>query len=194
VALPVIAIVIGVFLLAQTRYNIEPGPVTGDRNSGINGSFKIVRAKLINLAAFPNILLRSNGIESDKTGGACIAFPAKELGFPIMGNITCTKNAECEPEQGVPPEGAGAYCEVKTKNCWSKPLGAEKALCNRSPDVPWTENVDHQIVAQPAPLSQISLPPDVHARVIACLLAKGTGAPCGKPNDLVRWGQETTIH
>ncbi len=98
-------------------YTIVPDPVTGNRAAGINGSFKIVGTPVLDTGSVPTVV--HAGIVSDRTGGACFVFRAKDLGYSVMAGKQCTMQSDCE----IPTEGGGAgYCETKTKTCWSRPV------------------------------------------------------------------------
>jgi len=185
-----IGIVIGIFLLSEKRYTIVPSAVAGDR-TGAHASFKVVRTKVINLGSFPNVLLISNGIPTDFGGGACMIFPAKDLGFNEMGKIkNCTTSESCETG-----EGAGAYCEVKTGQCWSKPANIP-GLCRRTIDpgevAAWTVDADNQIPKTgTTPLNSFPLKPNTQVRLLACL--RGIGLGCGVKGSLEVWGPSTPL-
>ena len=138
--LVLLIIVIILFDLAFPRYENIPGPVTGSRAAGINGTYTIKKARLINLSPDPGkFILLSSGIRSDPSGGACLIFPAKDITGPIfaqMATISCTTNDQC----GVCPPGAvcskpedlfPGYCEKSTKSCWAKPPGKDALLCRK---------------------------------------------------------------
>jgi hypothetical protein len=156
--------------LASLRYYIVANPVTGSRADGINGSFQVKRAKMRDLFGIASI-------KSERIGGACLAFRAKDLGYNQMAKLSCTSNQQCVDSGEA---GKGAYCHVPTGTCWAKPLNVN--LCRRSSDLgpnqlplgPWASGTDHAIVGTPVKASEFSLKPNAQARVIACLNATGS--------------------
>lgn len=111
-------------------YAIEAGPVTGTRSAGIKGSFKITQA------SGPE-----DGIESQLYGGACIVFPAQQLGYTAMAKARCTSNDDCsKPDPTIDPkkEESGyyvpdaskpterehryGYCDQQNHQCWARPI------------------------------------------------------------------------
>jgi len=143
----------------EKRYTIVGGPVVGEPKNGVNGSFRITE-------------VQPAGIPSERLGGACIVFAAKDLSFHDMARKKCVRNSDCvtpgEAEKGV-------YCHKPTNTCWAKPVGdaADQALCERSKDFPrpknWDVNKDHPISANPVSLRPFGIEKGARARVVACL-------------------------
>lgn len=99
----------------------------------------------------------TDGIPSGGFGGACLVFPAKDLGFTAMAKVKCTTNASCSklpasstedpvkyaPDPADPThfENRYGYCDTQNNQCWSKPLAlpagpsapppTEPPVCNR---------------------------------------------------------------
>src|SRR4029453_1965391 len=84
------------------HYRNVAGPITGSYSAGINGTFRV--------EADPS------GIPSDRYGGACIVFRAKDLGFTEMQHKNCRKDGDCDAG------GHSGYCDVLNGKCWAKPV------------------------------------------------------------------------
>jgi hypothetical protein len=165
---------------ASLYYTVTAGPVTGDRASGINGSFRFSEA------SGPD-----TGIESDLFGGACIIFRAEDLGYSKMAQKTCHSDEQCRTDK------IGGYCQPGTNKCWARPPANPDPLCRRSLEThaPWPPDTDNKISeSNPIPVPA-DLKANAQAVVVACLRGKGNGAnsACGGPDSQVKWGQPTTI-
>jgi hypothetical protein len=125
----------------------------------------------------------TNAIPSNGTGGACLVADLNRFGIPQMSagqNRKCTKNSDCTV--GLPARWSG-YCDVDgERTCWVRPGPDNDDLCNKSPSIPWSEDVDHPAGKTPfdlsiprypehAPLESFSstYPGPVRWRVVACL-------------------------
>jgi len=161
------------------------GPITGSYDAGINGTFRIDDAS-------------GGGILSETSGGACIIFRAKDLGFTEMAKKHCTSDSDC----AAPNENFYGYCHQPTNKCWSKPASADAdgELCNRSIDYDparlWPVNTpvaisDHPILVG-TPGWHISK--NAKARVLARLNCAG-GSPCAPDgqNYVYDWGDPTQL-
>lgn len=196
----VIVLVISAFfityMLTLPHYTIVAGLVTGNRMTGINATFRIVRTPVYFRPWFPEPLqFYSVGIPSQRYGGACMVFRASDLvGFNQMAQIkTCTTNGSCMTSEG------GGYCDTSTKTCWAKPAdaAADAALCERrrkaNGDVPWDPEIDHPISNEPVSLTSFGVKPNAEARVVACLNETGS-ADCATwdgPHRIQRLGTPT---
>jgi hypothetical protein len=163
-------------------YTIVAGPVTGDRATGINGTFRITQA--------------ADGIPSDLLAGACMIFRAQDLGYSAMPG-SCHADSECKAP------GAAGYCSAD-HTCWARPAVAPDPMCRRSLEThqPWPVDTDNKIAASGSVPVPSGLKPNAKAVVVACL--RGAGSPgasdaspastlCGQPQSLVKWGNPTTI-
>lgn len=168
---------------SATYYTVTAGPVTGERASGINGSFRFSEA------SGPD-----TGIESNRFGGACIIFRAEDLGYSKMAQKTCHSDEQCRTDK------IGGYCQPGTNKCWARPPVEPPntdPLCRRSLEThaPWPLDTDNMI----SETNPIPVPADLKANaqavVVACLRGKGNGAnsACGGPDSQVKWGQPTDI-
>lgn len=127
-----------------------------------------------------------NAIPSNGTGGACLFADLNRFGIPQMSagqNRKCTKNSDCTV--GLPARWSG-YCDVDgERTCWVRPGPDKDDFCNKSPSIPWSEDVDHPVGKTPfdlsiprypehAPLESFSstYPGPLRWRVLACLNGK----------------------
>ena len=166
---------------ATIYYKIAANAVTGNRTTGINGSFKITRASGAD-----------DGIESNLQGGACIVFRAQDLGYTQMAGTSCNNDNQCNNSH----EGRG-YCEMSTHSCWARPLADPDPLCKRSidPGAPaqWPVNTDVPIGPPPGIPVPGNLKPNAQARIIACLKWAKEKGVCTPPQSMEKWGQPTTL-
>jgi hypothetical protein len=109
------------------------------------------------------------GIPSSRLAGACLIFPATDLGFEQMAAKQCHKDADCS----TPGENAFGTCDIETNKCWSKPdgLAAGAALCNRG--IVAAENELNLVPSQPADVVQFGIKRGAKVRVGACLNKSG---------------------
>jgi len=168
--------------VVQTYYTVAAGPVTGNRASGINSSFRITEAA--NAAT---------GIESDLSAGACIIFRAQDLGYSRMAQKTCHNDNQCNTGEGQ------GYCEIASKKCWARPIADPDPLCRRSLEThaPWPPDTDNMISNTSIPVPA-NLQPGAQAVTVACLRGSSDSPNdhstlCGGPHSLVKWGQPTTL-
>ena len=190
----IIAIGGAAYALQTANYRNIPGAVTGSYSAGIKGTFRV------------EAVTPPYGIASLPSGGACIVFRAKDLGFKKMWDLTCTRDEDCSVEG----ESRIGYCHPKSRKCWSKPVdspdapnGSDKALCIRSlpgtafpPPIP--TNVTHEISATPAQVSTPSwkIRKNAKARVLTCLNGIPTGGCArvdGAPKPAYGWGKVTKL-
>ena len=163
----------------STYYAISGGGVTGDRASGINGSFRITEA------SGPDTGVASNG-----QGGACIIFRAEDLGYQMPSS--CTRNENCK-------DGSiQGYCHPVSHQCWARPPAFPDPLCRRSidPDAPpqWPVDQDLAIKQNPPPIPvPAALHRNAQAVVVACLKWDKQRGSCGGPQSMIKWGQPTPI-
>jgi len=157
---------------ADDLYSIKAGTITGNRNPGINSSFKIKRDKA--------------GIESNRSGGACIIFRASDLGYEVK-NPVCSSDGDCENIKGP------GYCDVSAHQCWARPsaTGPKDPYCRRSIDPDgklWNEGELIHISAQAIPVPP-ELKPNAQARTLALLKTK----PGMTPPLVFDWGDPKPI-
>ena len=132
----------------------------------------------------------ANGIPSSGAGGACLVFPAADLGFTEMAKIQCQTNEQCSnfPPPGTTGPDLGSYvpnpnnpshresrygyCDQGSKKCWSKPIGpdADAATCNRP--ITMTPTTLNPVPKTPGNL-QPYLRPGAKVRVAACMNKAG---------------------
>lgn len=169
-----LAIAGGAFALQVTNYRNLPGPVTGSYQSGIKGTFRL------------QPVAAPAGIPSPPSGGACIVFRARDLGFEKMDKKRCTKDSQCS----TPGENSTGYCHQPTNKCWSRPTvaGADALLCKRAVSSPIGQAI--AISATPAPISTPSwkVKPHAKARVLSCLnRTGGLGCRTGATPYVYEW-------
>ena len=171
------------------HYTVAAGPVTGNRASGIDASFRITQASPPGNPA--------DGIPSDLLGGGCIVFRVQDLNFHLVTAKSCTQDADCETT-----EKSAHYCQHGTGQCWARPEmpRGEDPLCNRSvdyspPTKQWPVDTDVRVSknANAISVASYNLEPNSQALAIACLRGKGAKSGCGDKNSIVKWGQPTTI-
>lgn len=160
--------------VAPPLFKNVPGPITGDRASGLNASFRIVQA--------------AGGIPSDRYGGACIVFRAADLQYQDMARVQCTKDEDC-----ATGEAQAHYCHKPTKQCLARPnpTGATDPYCKRSidtgfPGTQWPADTDIPISSAPVPSALV---PGGKAILITLLKRK---APANAP-PVTEMGAETPI-
>ena len=164
---------------ADDLYSIKAGTITGNRNPGINSSFKIKRDKA--------------GIASNLYGGACIIFRASDLEYKVK-NPVCQSDDDCENSNKGPH-----YCDMGSHQCWArpKPTGPTDPYCNRSIDTAtpanpdgkqWNEGELIHISPQPIPVPP-ELKPNAQARTLALLKTK----PGMTPPLVFDWGDPKPI-
>ena len=127
-----------------------------------------------------------DAIPSNGTGGACLVADLNRFNFPTLSggqSRKCTKNSDCLV--GLPARWSG-YCDVDGKRtCWVRPGPDNDDLCNKSPFVPWDEDVEHETGKIPfdlsmprypelTPLESFSstYPGPIRWRILACLNGK----------------------
>ncbi|MFL6770273.1 MAG: hypothetical protein ACJ8E4_00970 [Sphingomicrobium sp.] len=167
------------FALQAANYHNVPGPITGSYADGIKGSFRFQGVSA------------PNGIPSSPSGGACIIFRAKDLGFKVMSKKHCTSDSQCP----TPGESAGGYCHQPTNKCWSRPdpttaPGSDAALCRRG--VAGPAGADIEISATPAAISTPTwkISKNAKARVLTCLNGLPPGGCAGNGNAYAyEWGK-----
>jgi hypothetical protein len=163
---------------ADEYFTVRAGPVANAKISALAGTFQMLR------------VAAANGIPSNGRGGACLVFPAPDLGFTEMAKAVCHSNADCSR---APPAGAtGAdkgsyapdpsnpthrehrfgYCDVGSNVCWSRPIGpiADAALCNRP--ITMSPTVVNPVPADPpgpANAASLGITPGAKVRVVACI-------------------------
>src|SRR5688572_29235257 len=86
------------YALQAPNYRNLPGPVTGSYADGIKGSFRF------------QAVVAPDGIPSPPSGGACLVFRAKDLGFKEMAKKRCSSDSQCS----TPGENIYAYCHQPT--------------------------------------------------------------------------------
>ena len=144
---------------------VEFSPTIGPHR--LQGSFKVSTSS------------SKNAILSKGTGGACLLADLNHFCIPTMSaakNRKCATNSDCTA--GLPAKWSG-YCHEEA--CWVRP-GPDTDLCNKSPFVPWAEDVDHPAPPDPFDLSVARYPEPtrlesfsrvypgpVKWRVVACL-------------------------
>ena len=140
----------------EARYTIRAGPVPNAQAGALAGTFQLLETG------------GPNGIPSARIGGACLAFPAADLGFPQMAAKQCAKNSECATSEN--PVG---YCDVEQRTCWSRPNrpDARPALCNTG--ITLNPNDLNAVPAQPVNVAPFNIAPGAKVRVIACLNKAG---------------------
>jgi len=162
------------------HYLVVPGAVTGDRTTGINGSFRLTQSSAPN--GSPNY-----GIPGDQLGGACIIFRAQDLRYTNMAQQVCSTDEQCQTGEGQ------GYCQTSTKTCWARPIADPDPLCKKSgdsnPPQQWPVGQDVNISENPIPVGPYSLQPNAQAVVVALTRAK----PSHKLKGVLTWGQPTTI-
>jgi len=172
------------------HYTIVAGPVTGNRSSGIDATFRITQASAPDGGP-------ASGIPSDLMGGACIIFRVQDLDYHLVAARSCTQDADCETR-----EPSAHYCQQATGQCWARPgrPPGQDPLCNRSvdytpPTKKWPVDTDVPISKNqnPIPVSSYNLKPNAQALVVACLRGKGAKNGCGDKNSIGKWGQPATI-
>ena len=165
-----------------TLYTVLAGPVTGDRITGIGGTFRLDEST------------GPDAIESNLLGGACIIFRAEDLGYTEMAGKTCHNDNQCKTGEGQ------GYCEKSTNKCWARPIvnpPTADPLCRRSINtgMPWPPDTDIPISTNPIPIGAYNLKPNSQAAVVACLRGTnpGTASACGFPDSVIKWSQPATI-
>lgn len=141
----------------ELRYTVRAGPVPNAQASALSGTFQLLQTG------------DPSGIPSNRTGGACLAFPAADLGFTQMAAKQCSKNSDCS----VTTENPVGYCDVGAKTCWSRPNrpGARAALCNTG--ITLNANDLNSVPAQPVNVAPLGIAIGAKVRVIACLNKAG---------------------
>jgi hypothetical protein len=164
------------------HYVNVPGLVTGAYAGGIQGSFK---ADQVSPPA---------GIPSKPSGGACLIFRAKDLGYEKMEKIHCANDAQCTTSEN--PYG---YCELPQHKCWAKPLSTDKLdadhlVCRKYPPKPGGAGtlpigVTITIPVSHATLTGFKISSHAKVRVLTRLNCLG-GAACapGGQTFVLRWG------
>jgi hypothetical protein len=177
-------------------FTVRAGPVANDKIAALSGNFQMLKVSA------------AHGIPSDGRGGACLIFPAADLGFTEMAKIVCHSNKHCSPYAPAPPDATGpdkgsylppsdpthrenryGYCEQSSNVCWSKPIApaggppVEPPFCNRP--IQMAPNTLNPVPNTPVDAGLYGVKPGAKVRVVACL-NKGTppypppGAPCGQ--------------
>lgn len=153
----------------EPRYTVRAGPVPNAQVAALSGTFQLLETG------------SPSGIPSTRVGGACLVFPAADLGFTQMAAKQCSKNSDCATT-GENPVG---YCDVAEHKCWSRPNQptARPALCN----VGGTLNPSdlNAVPKQPVDVAQFNIAPGAKVRVVACINKTGaspTGTGCGSPD------------
>lgn len=139
---------------AVPTYDIRAGPVAHAFVQAVSGTFQSVQVRTPD--AIPSALL----------GGACLVFPASDLGFTTMAAKECSKNSDCS----TVGENAVGYCDTSTKQCWSRPnhATARADLCNLGFTLAPQEI--YQVPAAPVDVStKFNIQAGAKVRVIACL-------------------------
>jgi hypothetical protein len=141
----------------EATYTVRAGPVAKSGMTAAQGTFQVHRSGAP--AAIP----------SSRLAGACLIFPAADLGFTRMAAKQCRKDADC----ATPGENLDGTCDVETNQCWSKPAGAAAAgaLCNRGLVAPEGKLIP--VPVQPAYLQMFNISPGTRVRVRACLNKSG---------------------
>ncbi len=139
------------------RYTLSAGPVANAEASAVSGTFQVLRTGA------------PSGIPSSRLTGACLIFPAADLGYSQMAVKQCHKDADCS----TPGESEFGTCDTETKQCWSKPAGATAgaALCNRGIIAPVNEL--NPVPTQPVDVRQFGIERGAKVRVGACLNKSG---------------------
>jgi hypothetical protein len=186
---PVALLAIGgaAFAWQASNYRNIPGPITGSYAGGIKGSFEF------------HTVAAPNGIPSAPSGGACIIFRAKDLGFDKMSKKRCHSDGDCS----IPGENDYGYCDTQNNKCWSRPLAPpvgpnpDDYLCLRSISprfpTPTPINSPIEISSTPAAISTPSWKISKHpkARVLTCLNGipgGGCGGAPGAAKPAYEWG------
>ena len=185
------------YALQAGQYRNIAGKVTGSYATGIKGSFRV------------EPVTAPTGLASPPSGGACLVFRAKDLGFKKMWAKVCTNDDDCT----TAGESDYGYCHLPSQKCWSKPVdppppspasnGSDKALCLRSipgssfpPPIPINKTFD--ISATPAQVSTPSwhIRDNAKARVLTCLNGipgGGCARVAGAPKPAYEWGPVTKL-
>jgi len=157
--------------------------------NGLVGTFRLYRA--------------GSGIDSNRTGGACLVADIASLlpaGTPGIVKGSCSSNEECNPLGKA--QTWNGYCVKEAKRCWYKPIGNEMQVCQKSPyaDPPavWPLDENIHVPAEPGF--------DVHAfyqehtgnqsarwRLVGCLNGQTPGCADGTSAFLVRFGPPQMI-
>ena len=161
---------------AQDYYTVRAGPVPDAKISALSGNFQMLKVSA------------AQGIPSNQRGGACLIFPAADLGFTKMAAKTCTKNSDCSVKG---ENELGVYCDGDTNSCWAKPTinNGNNELCNRP--ITMTASTLNPVPADPpvgkGPIDvrQFKIQAGAKVRVVACLNKLGANpvtTGCASPN------------
>jgi hypothetical protein len=136
----------------EQRYTIRAGPVPDARIGALSGTYQLLAT------ADPS------GIPSNRSGGACLVFPAADLDFPLMAAVQCSNNQSC-----TTTENPNGYCDVPARTCWSRPNrpDARGKLCNTG--LILNPNDLNPVPAVAVDAASLGLRPGARVRVIACL-------------------------
>lgn len=137
----------------EATYTIRAGPVPNAGAAALSGTFQLLEVG------------GPDAIPSNRLGGACLVFPAADLGFTQMAAKQCTKNSDCS----FPAENAVGYCDTQESKCWSRPNrpNARTALCNLGFAI--SPNELNSVPKQPVDVGQFNIRAGAKVRVIACL-------------------------
>ena len=193
-------------------YSIQADDIADSTITAVKGTFHMENATA------------ADGIPSTGSGGACLVFTAKDLGFTAMDAKKCTTNQDCyhDPEDPtatgadaykaysyVPAgstqrENSYGYCDTKNKQCWSKPIEGNNAVCNRP--ITMTAGTVNPVPKNPPGSVNVSkwVKQGAKVRVVACLNQTGfvpppnahpTGCPSiNGPDRIEVMGKPATLH
>lgn len=141
----------------EDRFTVRAGPVANAQLDALSGTFQVLKSGSPD--AIPSALI----------GGACLAFPAADLGFTQMAAKQCSKNSDCS----TPGENEFGYCDTQAGTCWARPAGpaARAAFCDTGKVR--TLNDINSVPVQPVDASQFRIRSGSKVRVVACLNKTG---------------------
>jgi hypothetical protein len=139
------------------KFTIRSGPVANAEATAVWGTFQVLKTGA------------PSGIPSAGLAGACLIFPATDLGFEQMAAKQCHRDADCS----TPGENVAGTCDIETNRCWSKPegLAAATALCNRG--IIAFESELNPVPSQPVDVLQLGIERGAKVRVGTCLNKSG---------------------
>lgn len=152
------------------RFTVRAGPVSNAQLASLEATFQMLKSGA------------PDAIPSSGTGGACLVFPAADLGYPRMAAKTCTTNQQCYTGEGE----RAAYC-ASDNTCWARPrldiYG--QFTCNRP--ITMTPATLNPVPKRPLDAGVLDVKAGARVRVVACL-NKGSPpwpdnkAPCAYPD------------
>lgn len=168
----------------QQFFTVRAGAVNNARLDSLSGTFQLQRTG------------PPQGIPSDGLGGACLVFPAADLGYPQMAAKQCQANSDCS----TPGENLIGYCNEGS--CWSRPKNdpTGSKTCNRP--VAMTPGTLNPVPRQPVDAGALAVKAGAKVRVLACLNKRGfvpgpapngTGCAGTGADALHDWGTTATV-